>query len=98
MPVLMATNVLVEALPKSVKLVLVGVELPAGMLLLLPLTDKDEAIVAGVVDPLITAPGLTQLETDPVKAKLVSVPVLAPAASISAVTAVLLPEGMPWLK
>ena len=85
-------------MPKSVKLLKSGVVLPAFMVFELPLTNKVEVGCAVVVKPFAKGPGDTQLDTEPVNAKDPSVPVFPPAASVKVVTAVLEPEGIPWLK
>ena len=81
-PGLEIEKVLDTLVPKSV-LLPVLVPAPIGTLFPLPETTRLAVIDAGVIDPLITPPGLTQLEVVPVNAKLVSVPVLAPAASVA---------------
>ena len=70
-------------LPKLVLFETVGVELPAGIDTLLPKAAKvtDGAVL--VVKLLTTPPPLIQLEVLPLKAMLVRVPVLDPAASLN---------------
>ncbi len=79
------------------KLVLLAVLVvtPTGMLFPLPFITIVTEGAEVVVNPLATPPGLTQLETVPVKVMLVNVPVLPATASVSVVTAVLLPEEIP---
>ena len=81
--------------PKSV-LFKVEVEDEAKAIML-PLPVKLNEAVAGlvVVYPFATLPGLTQLDVVPVKAIFVSVPVLAPAASVNIVWVEFAPEGTP---
>jgi hypothetical protein len=53
---------------------------------------------AVTVLPDVTPPGLTQLEVVPLKAKLVSVPVILFAeASVNVLTVAFAPPDMPWL-
>ncbi len=61
----------------------------------LPVTEILAVGRVTVVKPLTTPPGLTQLEVVPVNAKFVTVPVLLPAKSLSVVTLVLVPDGIP---
>ncbi len=79
-PVLVAEKVRVVLVPKSV-LFNVLVVAPTGTLFPLPVTARVTAGAEVVVKPLVTPPGLTQLDTDPVKAKLLRLPLLAPAAA-----------------
>ncbi len=62
----------VVAVPKSVKL-LVLVDKPTGILFPFPLKVSVEVGCAVVVKLLAIAPGLTQLDIAPVRAKLVRV-------------------------
>ncbi len=96
-PVLLAEKVREEFVPKSVKL-LVLVAVPCGTLLPFPLKVSVTDGTLVVVNPFATAPGFTQLEVVPVSVKLVRLPLLVPVASLSMVTDVLVPEGIPWLK
>ena len=93
-PVLLTEKVRLAFKPKSVKLLVLVVVL-CGTLFPLPLTANVTEGAEVVVKLLATLPGLTQFEVVPVSAKLVRVPVLAPAASVSVVTAILEPEGVP---
>ena len=97
-PVLLAEKVLVLLVPKSVLFKVEGEVAPGLIVLLFPLRLSVADGVEVVVNPLATPPGLTQLDALPAMAKLVSVPVLAPAASINSVCVALAPDGIPWLK
>ncbi len=93
-PVFVAEKVRVLLVSKLVLLAVLVVT-PTGMLFPLPLKASVTEGAAVVVNPLLTPPGLTQLDAVPVNAKLIRVPVLAAAASVRVVTAVLEPEGIP---
>ena len=98
-PLLVITKVLEETEAKSV-LFKVEVEVePWVMLLPLPETEI-EAVGAVIVVKLdTTPPGVTQFEAVPVKAILVSVPLIPfPEASVNVVTVALLLAAKPWLK
>ena len=88
-------NVLEVLLPKSVKLLRVGVLLPAKIGLPFPVKFNVAVGALVFVYPLATPPGLTQFEVAPVNAKFVSVPVTPVAASVNVVIAVFVPDGMP---
>ena len=68
---------------------------PSIILFPLPLTEMEEVGAEVVVKPCVMAPGLTQFEMVPVKAKLKSVPGLDPAASLSIVVFVLVNAAAP---
>ena len=95
-PELVITNVL---LPAAIKLVLFNVEVevdPSVMELPFPLSEMDAVGAFVVVNPFATPPGLTQFDVVPVvNAKLVSVPVLLPAASVNKVLVLLLNPAAP---
>ena len=93
-PVLITLNDVIELLPKSVAFNVLVV-LPTGTLLPLPFTDIETDGAVVVVKPFATLLGLTQLDVLPLRAKLVSVPVLIPVSSINEVKPVLAPDGIP---
>src|ERR1043166_3615539 len=57
-----------ELVPKSVKLVIVGVRLAGGIMTPFPRTTLAAVGGAVVVKPATTPPGLTQFDTEPVSA------------------------------
>src|SRR2546423_2022091 len=80
------------ALPKSVSSVALGVVSPSAMDVLLPLTLISGAVKAGQELPVVTPPGVIQLEVLPVSAKLLSVQLAAAGPeSVAVVTPVLMP-------
>ena len=83
---------------KSVKLVIVGVELPCGILFPLPETEIETVGTTAAVNPLTTPPGVIQLDVVPELAILFRVPFSEfPLASVKDVT-VFVPKAIPWLK
>src|SRR5690242_14863952 len=98
LPVCCTTNVLLLAVAKSVKLAVLVLILPGVIVLELPSMVMVAVRTAGVVDPEITPPGLTQFEFAPLRFILATVPLLVPVPSVTTVYIALDPAGIPWLK